>query len=135
MLIVKKQLRNNLRVYCVVIEDWAENLWIIYLAARSSDQAVHKAIRSYSMEPSASFAWRSVKHPSVVSDYYLESLNHWNKIPKEKRPFKHDQKEIQSNQQINNNPAPEKRKRSRIQKTCQPDPVSAELEDPQEQIN
>ena len=135
MLVIKKQLRSRLRVYRIVIEDWAENLWIIYLNARSSDQALHKAIMSYNMEPSANFNWRAVKHPEPDTVPYLETLNHWNKIPKERRPFKHDQKEIQSNQQINNNPAPEKRKRSRIQKTCQPDPVPAELEDPQEQIN
>lgn len=132
MLVVKKQLRNRLRVYRIVIEDWAENLWIVYLNARSSDQALHKAIMSYNMEPSANFNWRAVKHPEPDTVPYLESLNHWSKIPKEKRPFKHDQKEIQSNQQINNHPAPEKRKRSRIQKTCQPDPVPAKLEDSQE---
>lgn len=135
MLVVKKQLRSRLRVYRIVIEDYAENLWIVYLNARSSDQALHKAIMSYNMEPSANFDWRAVKHPEPDTVPYLESLNHWSKIPKERRPFRHDKKEIQQNQQINNHPAPEKRKRSRLSKDRQPDPVPAELEDPQEQIN
>ena len=135
MLIVKKQLLNRLRIYRVAIEDYAENLWIVYLSARSTDQALHNAIMSYNMEPSIVFNWRTIQHPVLDNVLDIETLNHWIKIPKERRPFKHDQKEIQSNQQKPDHPAPEKRKRSRIQKTCKPDPVPAEPEDPQEQIN
>lgn len=135
MLVIKKQLRNRLRVYRIVIEDWAENLWIVYLNARSSDQALHKAIMSYNMEPSASFNWRTVKHPEPDTVLDFESLNHWIKIPKERRAFKHDKKEIQQDQQKPDHPAPEKRKRSRIQKTRQLNSLPSELEDPQEQIN
>lgn len=135
MLIVKKQFCNNLRVYRIAIEDYAENLWIVYLTASSTDQATIKAIRSYNMDPSINFCWRVIKRPEPVFISDIETLNHWIKIPKERRPFKHDKKEIQQNQQINNHPAPEKRKGSRLSKDRQPDTVPEELEDPQEQIN
>ena len=135
MLIVKKQFCNNLRVYRIAIEDYAENLWIVYLTASSTDQATIKAIRSYNMEPSISFCWRKIQRPEPEFVLDIETLNHWIKIPKERRPFKHEKKEIQQDKQINHHPAPEKRKRSRISKTRQPDPVPAESEDPQEQIN
>ena len=135
MLVIKKQLRNQLRVYRIAIEDYAENLWIVYLNARSTDQALHKAIMSYNMEPSAVFSWRTIQHPALDNVLDIETLNHWIKIPKERRPFKHDQKEIQSNQQEPDHQAAQKRKRSRLSKTCELNPVPAELEDPQEQIN
>lgn len=125
--IIKKQFCNNLRVYRVAIEDYAENLWIVYLTASSTDQATLKAIRSYNMEPSINFCWRQIQRPEPEFILDIETLNHWIKIPKERRPFKNDK-----NQQINNHPAPEKRKGSRLSKTCKPDPVPAELEDTQE---
>lgn len=132
MLVIKKQLRNRLRVYRIAIEDYAENLWIVYLNARSTDQALHKAIMSYNMEPSAVFSWRTIQHPALDNVLDIETLNHWIKIPKERRPFKNDKKEIQQNQQINHHPAPEKRKRSRFSKTCKPDSLPAEPEDSKE---
>lgn len=116
MLIVKKQFCNNLRVYRIAIEDYAENLWIVYLNARSTDQALHKAIMSYNMEPSAAFSWKTIQHPALDNVLDIETLNHWIKIPKERRPFKNDKKEIQQDQQINYHPSPEKRKRSRLSK-------------------
>lgn len=132
MLIVKKQFCNNLRVYRIAIEDYAENLWIVYLTASSTDQATIKAIRSYNMEPSKNFCWRKIQRPKPEFVLDIETLNHWIKIPKERRPFKNDKKEIQQNQQINHHPAPEKRKGSRLSKACKPDSLPAKSEDPQE---